>query len=31
MQVMEARKRILGLEHPDTLSGIGNLALTYSK
>jgi hypothetical protein len=26
---MEARKRILGLEHPETLLAIGNLASTY--
>jgi hypothetical protein len=26
---MEMRKRVLGREHPDTLSSIGNLALTY--
>jgi tetratricopeptide (TPR) repeat protein len=29
VQVMEIRKRVLGAEHPDTLTGIGNLALTY--
>ncbi|KDQ49043.1 hypothetical protein JAAARDRAFT_144019 [Jaapia argillacea MUCL 33604] len=27
--VMEARKRLLGEEHPDTLGSMGNLALTY--
>ncbi|KAF2875763.1 Tetratricopeptide repeat-domain-containing protein, partial [Massariosphaeria phaeospora] len=26
---METRKRVLGEEHPDTLTSIGNLALTY--
>lgn len=29
-QVMEMRRRVLGAEHPDTLSSIGNLALTYT-
>jgi tetratricopeptide (TPR) repeat protein len=29
VQVMETRKRVLGIEHPDTLLGIGNLASTY--
>jgi hypothetical protein len=28
--VMETRKRILGIEHPDTLTSINNLASTYS-
>src|SRR5277367_1700267 len=27
--VMELRKRILGAEHPDTLTNMGNLAGTY--
>ena len=27
--VMETRKRVLGEEHPDTLTSISNLALTY--
>ncbi|KAF2183895.1 kinesin light chain, partial [Zopfia rhizophila CBS 207.26] len=29
VQVMETRKRVLGEEHPDTLSSMGNLASTY--
>jgi hypothetical protein len=29
VQVMETRKRVLGDEHPNTLSSMGNLALTY--
>src|SRR5947209_9500053 len=29
VKVMEKRKRILGPEHPDTLSSMDNLALTY--
>ena len=29
VQVMETRKRVLGLEHPDTLASMGNLASTY--
>ncbi|KAF1357717.1 kinesin light chain 3 [Lizonia empirigonia] len=29
VQVMEARKRVLGDEHPDTLSSMANLAATY--
>jgi Tetratricopeptide repeat len=29
MQVMEARKTVLGPEHPDTLISISNLAFTY--
>jgi tetratricopeptide (TPR) repeat protein len=28
-QVMETRKRMLGAEHPDTLTSMGNLASTY--
>ncbi|KAI2885598.1 hypothetical protein CBS13152_7503 [Aspergillus niger] len=29
MQVMESRKQVLGPEHPDTLTSMGNLASTY--
>jgi len=29
VQVMETRKRVLGEEHPDTLTSMGNLASTY--
>jgi tetratricopeptide (TPR) repeat protein len=29
MQVMEERKRVLGQEHPDTLTSMANLASTY--
>jgi tetratricopeptide (TPR) repeat protein len=29
VQVVETRKRVLGMEHPDTLLSIGNLASTY--
>jgi len=29
VKVMEARSRVLGEEHPDTLSAMGNLASTY--
>lgn len=29
IQVMETRKRVLGEEHPDTLSSMANLALIY--
>src|SRR5436309_15314421 len=29
VQVMEMRKRVLGAEHPDTLTSMGNLASTY--
>ena len=28
-QVLEATKRILGSEHPDTIRALGNLASTY--
>jgi hypothetical protein len=28
LQVLEARKKVLGEEHPDTLIGMGNLAHT---
>ncbi|KAI9776224.1 MAG: hypothetical protein M1816_005406, partial [Peltula sp. TS41687] len=30
-QTLETDKRVLGVEHPDTLISMGNLALTYSK
>ncbi len=29
MQVMETRKRVLGHEHPDTLTSMNNLAWTF--
>ena len=29
MQVMETRKRVLGLEHPDTLTSMNNLAWKF--
>ena len=29
VQVLETRKRVLGEEHPHTLTTMGNLALTY--
>ncbi|KZL79726.1 tpr domain protein, partial [Colletotrichum incanum] len=29
VRVMEMRKRVLGDEHPDTLTSIANLASTY--
>ncbi|CCD51174.1 hypothetical protein BofuT4_P085360.1 [Botrytis cinerea T4] len=29
VQVMETRKRVLGQEHPDTLTSMNNLALTW--
>ena len=29
IQVMEMRTKLLGAEHPDTLSSVGNLACTY--
>ena len=29
VQVMETRKRVLGKEHPDTLTSMGNLVWTY--
>ena len=29
VQIMETRKRVLGQEHPDTLTSMGNLASTY--
>lgn len=31
VQVMETRKKVLGEEHPDTLTSMHNLALTYQK
>jgi len=31
VQVMEIRKRVLGAEHPDTLTSMANLASTYQK
>ena len=31
VQVMETRRRVLGEEHPDTLTGMAHLALTYRK
>jgi len=31
MQVMETRKRVLGEEHPDTLTSMNNLAFTIQK
>jgi hypothetical protein len=30
VQVLELRKKVLGPEHPDTLTSMANLALTYS-
>jgi len=30
-EVIETRKRVLGLQHPDTMSSMANLATTYSK
>ena len=29
MQVRDARRRILGVEHPDTIYAMSNLAITY--
>jgi hypothetical protein len=29
MQIIETKKRVLGIEHPDTLASMNNLALTY--
>jgi hypothetical protein len=29
VQVLDMRKKLLGAEHPDTLSSMGNLASTY--
>jgi hypothetical protein len=29
MQVLDARNRILGVEHPDTIRAMANLAATY--
>jgi Tetratricopeptide repeat len=31
VQVMEMRKKVLGMEHPNMLTSIANLALTYWK
>ena len=31
MQVLDARNRILGVEHPETLRAMGNIAATYVK
>lgn len=31
LEVLEAGKRNLGLEHPDTISAMGGLAITYFK
>jgi hypothetical protein len=31
VQVIETRKRVLGDEHPSTLTSMGNLASTYGK
>jgi hypothetical protein len=31
VQVVETGLRMLGAEHPDTLTSMGNLALTFSK
>jgi hypothetical protein len=31
IQVVETRKRVLGLEHPNTLTSMANLALAYIK
>jgi tetratricopeptide (TPR) repeat protein len=31
LQVIEARRRVIGAEHPDTLRAVGNLAATYRK
>jgi hypothetical protein len=31
VQVMESRNWVLGLEHPGTLTNVGNLALTYER
>jgi hypothetical protein len=30
MHVIETKKRVLGIEHPDTLASMNNLASTYS-
>jgi hypothetical protein len=29
IQVLDARNRILGVEHPDTINAMANLAITY--
>jgi len=31
MKVLDARNRILGVEHPDTITAMANLAATYQK
>jgi hypothetical protein len=31
VQVMETRKSVMGMEHPDTLASMANLASTYRK
>ena len=31
VQVMETRKRVLGAEHPDTLTSMANLAFTWKR
>ena len=31
MQVLDARNRILGMEHPDTINAIADLAATYGE
>ena len=31
IKVLDARNRILGVEHPDTIQAMGNLAGTYHK
>ena len=31
VQVMDMRKKLLGAEHPDTISSMANLARTYQK
>jgi hypothetical protein len=31
VQVMESRKRVLGEEHPDTLTSMANMASTFWK
>ena len=31
VQVLDMRKRVLGVEHPDTMKSMDNLARTYSK
>ena len=31
VQVLDATNRILGVEHPDTIRAMGNLAITYQR